>query len=258
MLLCDAGGAPRRLQYRSVAGSRAASRSRTSACADCDTNNSCLAGAIPPLVMTAILVWPQCFRRMILHGIIFELTKNPMIIRCTASWCLHLLCLCRLALLQGLLATAVPMAFMPFGIPAMVAGQHVSRDSVPVHAGASACAGAGACPALALSSRCPCGDCSACGDQCDSACPCTVACPTPALTPTLALSSSCPGRDCSARGHQWDISFAWGCGGWLRHGGWQMLGASISGRPHVGRKVLPQLALVVVLHQTMVSVMLSG
>ena len=69
MLLCCAGGAPRRLQHLSAAGSRAASCSRTSACADCDTNNSRLAGASPPSVMTATLVWPQHLWRIISHKI---------------------------------------------------------------------------------------------------------------------------------------------------------------------------------------------
>ena len=45
-----------------------------------------------------------------------------MLFSSTASWCLQLTCLCRLVFLQGLLATAVPMAFIPFGVPAMIAG----------------------------------------------------------------------------------------------------------------------------------------
>ena len=82
MLLCGAGGAPRRLQYLSAAGSRAASCSSTSACASCDTNNCCNTGAIPPSVTIATLLWPQYLWHIILHEI---MALSNVLLRCPSA-----------------------------------------------------------------------------------------------------------------------------------------------------------------------------
>ena len=68
MLLCDAGGAPGRLQYLNAPNRGAAGRACAGARPNCNTNNCCDAGTSPCLSADCHLpLWPQYLQHIALH-----------------------------------------------------------------------------------------------------------------------------------------------------------------------------------------------